>query len=269
MPKNPVRLIVTDLDRTLLHTNKTISDYTAEVLHQCRLKDIKIVFATARPKRTVNHLAFIKNSLVDALILHNGAVTYIGEKMHTCFSISQTIRDDMLQSIAKNFPESKLSVEIDDVLYANFDVHSVWPETISTLTDFSDCKGLPDKPADKIIVGASSTAELERFAKYIPDTMYIEMTTGDSMNIGMVMNKAASKWAGTQAIAAHFGISTANTVAFGDDYNDITMIAGCAQSGGIGVAVSNAISEVKAIANDLCDINDNDGVAKWLESNVL
>ena len=38
---------------------------------------------------------------------------------------------------------------------------------------------------------------------------------------------------------------------------------------GIGVAVANAIDEVKAVADHICDTNDNDGVAKWLEENVL
>ena len=54
-------------------------------------------------------------------------------------------------------------------------------------------------------------------------------------------------------------------VAFGDDYNDIEMLRDC----GIGVAVANAIPEVKTAADYICDTNDNDGVAKWLEERVL
>ena len=38
---------------------------------------------------------------------------------------------------------------------------------------------------------------------------------------------------------------------------------------GIGAAVANAIDEAKAVADYICDNNDNDGVAKWLEENVL
>jgi len=54
-------------------------------------------------------------------------------------------------------------------------------------------------------------------------------------------------------------------VSFSDDYNDFDMIREC----GIGVAVINALDEVKAVANYICDANENDGVAKWLEENVL
>ena len=53
--------------------------------------------------------------------------------------------------------------------------------------------------------------------------------------------------------------------AFGDDYNDIDMLRAC----GVGVAVDNALPEVKAAADLLCADCDADGVAHWLETNVL
>ena len=40
-----IKMIVTDLDNTLLRTDKTISDYTAGILNKCRQNGIKIVFA--------------------------------------------------------------------------------------------------------------------------------------------------------------------------------------------------------------------------------
>ena len=60
-------------------------------------------------------------------------------------------------------------------------------------------------------------------------------------------------------------ISVGSFVAFGDDVNDIDMVQYC----GIGVAVSNAIGAVKAVADHICDTKDRDSVAKWIEENVL
>ena len=54
-------------------------------------------------------------------------------------------------------------------------------------------------------------------------------------------------------------------MAFGDDKNDMEMLKIC----GIGVAVDNAISDVKAIANCVTLSNDENGVAEWLVKNVL
>jgi hydroxymethylpyrimidine pyrophosphatase-like HAD family hydrolase len=53
-------------------------------------------------------------------------------------------------------------------------------------------------------------------------------------------------------------------VAFGDDLNDIDML----NHAGVSVAMGNALDEVKAVADYVCDTNDNDGLAKWLEENV-
>ena len=82
---------------------------------------------------------------------------------------------------------------------------------------------------------------------------------------GLIMNRAATKWNAIQALSVHFNISTTNIAAFGDDYNDVEMLKNCV----IGIAVANALDEAKMVADYVCESNDNDGVAKWLEKNVL
>ena len=252
-----VKMIVTDLDRTLLCSDKTISDYSSVVLKRCRERGIKIVFATARPKRTVNQ--FMNDIPADALIVHNGAVIYADEKLLGNHGIESDIKDNILLSLSKDFPDATLSVEIDDVLYANFDVSTVWKYTSAVRSNFTD---LPSKAADKIIVGVSSVEDMECFSKYLTDDLYIEMSDG---KLGLIMSRKATKWEAVKIVADHFNISTNEVATFGDDYNDISMIREC----GVGVAVANAIDEVKAVANYFCDTNDNDGVAKWIEENIL
>lgn len=60
-------------------------------------------------------------------------------------------------------------------------------------------------------------------------------------------------------------ISTDDIVAFGDDFADIGMLKLC----GVGVAMGNAIDEVKAIADCVIGDNDNDGIGKYLLDTVL
>ena len=50
-------------------------------------------------------------------------------------------------------------------------------------------------------------------------------------------------------------------MAFGDDFNDLGMLA----TAGWGVAMGNAIPEIKAAANDVTATNNEDGVARYLE----
>jgi len=61
------------------------------------------------------------------------------------------------------------------------------------------------------------------------------------------------------------GISLADIVSFGDDLNDREMLQIC----GTGVAVSNAIQEVKEVADEVTLSNDEDGVAVWIEKHIL
>ena len=60
-------------------------------------------------------------------------------------------------------------------------------------------------------------------------------------------------------------IAEPEIVAFGDDYNDVDMLAGS----GIGVAMGNAVGKAKTVADYVCLSNAEDGIAKWLEANVL
>ena len=79
------------------------------------------------------------------------------------------------------------------------------------------------------------------------------------------MNKEATKWNGVKQMLSHFGVSPSDAVYFGDDNDDIEPIKNC----GLGVAVSNAINHVLNAADIIVDSNDMDGVAKFIEENIL
>ena len=52
---------------------------------------------------------------------------------------------------------------------------------------------------------------------------------------------------------------------FGDDQNDVEMLKAC----GLGIAVANAIPEVKAVAYDFAISNEEDGVAAYIEQHFF
>jgi hydroxymethylpyrimidine pyrophosphatase-like HAD family hydrolase len=110
---------------------------------------------------------------------------------------------------------------------------------------------------DNIAFEESAIRDVESL---LPDDLYAILGDG---KILMVMSKAAGKQMAVHEVAEHFGIALTNVIAFGDDHNDVDMLREC----GIGVAVSNAITEAKAVADYICDSNENDGVARWLEAN--
>jgi len=251
--QSKTKMIVTDLDNTLLRRDKTVSDYTSSVFKRCSDAGIKVVFATARPVRAVKWLEHM-NINYDAGAFHNGAVIHIGGEPYKEFGIEYDKMYKLLKSASK-IKDMKISAEINDVLYANFDTSTVWQGVECVMTDFND---LPNRCADKIIFGTADESMINIIEQLLGDDLYWEISDNEIL---MVMNKNARKINAVKEIADHYGFTLAETVAFGDDYNDMEMLRDC----GIGVAVANAIDECKAVSKYICDDCDEDGVAKWLE----
>ena len=61
------------------------------------------------------------------------------------------------------------------------------------------------------------------------------------------------------------GITREEVIAIGDSYNDVAMI----EFAGLGVAMGNAPDDVKELANFVTDTNNNDGVAKVINTFIL
>lgn len=90
------------------------------------------------------------------------------------------------------------------------------------------------------------------------------MTVADGKLI-QIMSTAATKWNGIKAMLETVGVDRSGAIYFGDDNDDIEPIKNC----GTGVAVSNAVDEVLEAADHITESNDMDGVARYIEKNLL
>jgi len=80
-----------------------------------------------------------------------------------------------------------------------------------------------------------------------------------------ILHKQADKGAGLKKLADKLGIKAENVMAIGDQGNDMAMVA----YAGVGVAMGNAIPELKAIAQYVTSTNEEDGVAQAIEKFAL
>ena len=80
-----------------------------------------------------------------------------------------------------------------------------------------------------------------------------------------IMKDGVNKCSGVKELAAMHGIDMKNVMTLGDYNNDMPMI----RAAGLGVAMGNALDDVKACADYVTDTNDHDGVAKAIEKFVL
>lgn len=247
------KAIIVDLDRTLLHTDKTISRYTAEVFGRCKEKGIKLMVATARPYRTMRQFCEVID--FDAISATNGA-SVICEGYRKQCRLSLESAERILNAL-KNYPDFRVTLETGEEAYSNKLIEDYFTIISDDLTSVAR-----DIGAVKILVGLDTPETLELVKKMLTDDLYYTVANGHLMQI---MSRSVTKWNGVKDMLDICNISAEETVYFGDDYDDIEPIRMC----GIGVAVANAIDEVKAVADHIAESNDDDGVARFIEQMIL
>ena len=253
MSKN-IRMIVTDLDGSLLHTDKTISGYSRDIFGQCRKENIIIAFATARQMRSTK--LFEEEINPNAVIYSNGAIITAEKEILHKYSIGfQEARRTLLR-IMEMYPECTWSVASNNTMYANHDM--TFPIENRKIS-FNE---LPEHDVDQIYLGNISVEKIRKIRNFIGDGLFLEIMDG---YLGYITSKQASKWNGVHELSGYYKVEKEEIAAFGDDLNDLDMI----KNSGTGIAVDNARSEVKWAAGHICENNDYDGIAKWIEKNIL
>ena len=247
MNQLPYDAIIVDFDRTLLHTDKTISDYSVRVLREWQEAGARLFAATARPERAIT--AYCGTIAFDAVTTLNGARTITREAVFENPVDTRSAEDVLEQLDAAG--DMVISVETENGIYANTDI----PEWMPIVTD--RIRELPREMKIYKILASHPEIPAEQIALRLLEDTY--STVADRKLI-QIMCKAATKWHGVQKMLEAYGIDPARVVYFGDDNDDMEPIGRC----GCGVAVRNALGCVREIADAVTDSNDEDGVAAFL-----
>jgi Cof subfamily protein (haloacid dehalogenase superfamily) len=251
-------MIITDLDNTLLRNDKTISDYTIAVLKKCQSSGIKIVYATARSMQASKR--FFDFFTPDIFIGYGGALAAEGNKT--------IYRNDIPADISSQIIKQCLAApEVSSILAINESVALTNDKNFMNDLDIShyhytDFKTDYKNSYLKISLTCAVPAAVEKIAAHFPMCDLMGYTGEDLYKFA---RRNAVKWNAVKAISEYYGVGADMIVAFGDDKNDVEMLEKC----GTGVAVKNAIREAKTVAKYICDTNENDGVAKWLNEHIV
>jgi len=246
-----IQAIVTDLDDTLLRRDKTLSERTIHALRHCRAKGIKVILATGRG---MSAKALIPFELFDSHILMNGAQAAIGGAA----VYERVIRPEVFRPFLQRMSGLGIcaAAEINGVHFANFAVSSKWTRDY-VLTDFKDLS----ESAEKLYAVVDSAAKAGHVRASLPAGLYAHFTKDD---LALITHHEATKHRALAAVLDAWSIPFADAVAFGDDSNDKEMLERC----GIGVAMGNALAEIKETADGICGDCDSDGVAGWIFAHI-
>ena len=249
------KLILTDLDHTLLRSDGSVSDYTLEVLQKCRQKGVLFAIATARywigAEKYIDLLRPDYEITTDGTLIHSN-----GNCIYSCaFTKEETNR--AVREILKKQPDAEVTVADGKTVYWN-SAHIAESEKLRKAVYCTYDVPL-DCGANKII------AELpdEDTAREIAESLGCRLQCYRGENWYAFLPAGAGKTAAIRALSEACGIALQDITAFGDDDNDLEMLKMC----GTGVAVANAVDSVLAAAREITESNDEDGVAAWLERN--
>ena len=252
-----IRLIALDLDGTVLRDDKSISGATLDTLAKCRQRGIRIAVATARSEKAAE--AYIKQLNPDLVVSNGGALVRAGGKIvHQC-KLPADVAYRMIGELMQARGFISMTAELPSGYYATWDP----PYTGDYAhTQYSDFRSPLTEDVYKITAELLHAHEAEKTAARFPECAMLAFS---GENWYRFAHRDAGKLAGVKVAAAHCAVDLRHVAAFGDDVNDLDMICGC----GNGVAMGNAVSEVKEAADFVCDTNERDGVAKWLEQFAL
>lgn len=272
MSDHSIQFICSDIDGTLLDKNRQLSIKTRAVIKA--LKDIyPVVLISSRMPKSLRLLMDELETQNYPLIAYNGSLVQTREK--TIFS--QEIEFEVLQGMVKfaNQIELHLSLYHADEWWVpqndQWSTHEtnstrVHPEIrplIDTLIDWGKRK----LSAHKVMCmgQANKIDQMQAFLKQnFPKEVNAYRSKDTYLEVSHIQQDKASALA--LLIDQYYPhISMQNVVAFGDNYNDETLI----QDVGYGVAVANAKSNILTTAPFKTRSNIEDGVALFLEKKLL
>jgi Cof subfamily protein (haloacid dehalogenase superfamily) len=258
----PYRLVASDIDGTLIHTDGTLGGRTADVLSAL---PVPAVLVTGRPVRWLRQLY---DQMPDPLpaICANGAVVYDPDtdEILRAAPLSVDLLLDVTRRLREAVPDIALAVEVEDG--RSFWYEEAWPvrwegehDAVRVLTQPAE---LTSVPAVKLLARSASAASPDAFYELVSRTLggTAEATHSSSSALVEISAAGVTKAAGLAWLCEREGIDPAAVLAFGDMPNDVPMLTWA----GHAVAMANAHPAVHAVADDVTLSNDEDGVAVYL-----
>lgn len=265
------KLIAIDIDGTLINSKHEISAKTKQILIEAQKQGHKVMISSGRsPKGVEKYYKELELDKYEGYICnYNGAVvtdvktneviinhTLDFEKMKEMLKFSKT--QDIYFVIYFNnivYTDNLSTYNLDDVLIKNDTLLKYVPNLVESI-DFMPNNILFTQAPSKMAEPSKNIFEKfkDDFEFVYSEPFYFE-----------AMPKNVSKGETLVEVAKKLGYSIEDTVAFGDQGNDFTMI----KLAGTGVAMGNAIDELKENSDFVTKTNDEDGVADYIEKYIL
>jgi HAD-superfamily hydrolase, subfamily IIB len=280
MSMGKIKVIIMDVDGTLTNSKKVITKKTKEALIKAQDNGALLILASGRP--TSGLMDFAKELKMDKnhglLVSFNGAKVVDCETSEVLFNEAMSIKEG--QAVLEHMKKFDVKPMIDkgDYMYVNdvFDNQIHYKGEMLNIIQYEsrggkfklcekdDLAAFADYPLNKILTAGDPEYLKEHYKEMMEpfkDTLscmftadfYFEFTAN-----GIDKAKALD------TVLIPMGYKREEMIAFGDGHNDASMV----KYAGIGVAMANAVEDLKAIADEITLSNEEDGIAHILNEYI-
>lgn len=256
------KMIVIDLDGTLLNINQGCSKNSKKYLKRLKKLGYIIVIATGRVLRSAIEITD-GAEFANYVIASSGGVIYDmdNKKIIKKNNISM---DDVRMICSYNNNDVR-DIEMGDLFYYHKYIgEGVLKNKFSKMID--DIDKFLDNSDDifHITFKLKDTDKLEEYYKIFDNDSLSILIMQDSFKNDRyleIFKEGVSKYTAIKYIMDKENIDNDNVITFGDGLNDVDMI----KNSGIGVAMENALIEVKYVSNYTTKNHNEDGVIYFLK----
>lgn len=258
-----IKLIVADLDGTLLKSDKSLDDNIKDVISG---QDYKFTIASGRSMVLVKK--FISELNIDLpYITNNGAEIYQNDACVKQYSIP----DDEVRFILNLVQEFDLEchANAENCIYTMGKIDLILPfrkrfEGVLPIVDNASVNAVSANTINKIMCIDKDLNKVQEFANKINlycEHVHCERAEGNAF---VMVNRQASKGLALKNLLKLLHISSEEVVVFGDNYNDVSMFEAVKYS----VCMENADNDVKNKATFICSSNDLNGVSDFIQKYI-
>ena len=267
MSDGRIRLVISDVDGTLVNHDKQLEPGTADAVRRLRAAGVPFTLISARPPSGVEPLVATLGIQGPVGAFNGGTIFKAGGEVLERRTVDPEVARGVVE-LAKTEPVSIWVFANGEWHADTLDNPHVARERISAnqeptvVSDFSALYG----DADKITIVSDDADLLGRLTAKARARYGERATVGQSQIYYLdVTAIAANKGDGVAALAAAHDVDLAQVAVFGDMNNDLPMF----DRAGFAVAMGQAPAEVRARADAVSATNDEDGIAVAIDRFIL
>ncbi|HIW72270.1 MAG TPA: Cof-type HAD-IIB family hydrolase [Candidatus Levilactobacillus faecigallinarum] len=260
------KLIAIDLDGTTLNNASEISPKTQAVLTAARQAGHLVSIVTGRPNRLSAGI-YDQLGLDGPMINFNGSLGHIPHQHWADeyqYTFDKAVAFDLLAH-REELGINMIAAEGKNLFLAVKDrpVELGFFPSVLQSNQILNQKSLTENPTSlTIAVDRSHQEQLLSYLRLNFGDQIDAAPWGGPNSVVELGVKGVQKATGVEVLAHHYHVDRQNIIAFGDEHNDSAML----DYAGWGVAMQNATTVIKDIANDVTPLdNQHDGLATYLQ----